>query len=708
LRGFEDEARNLTAPNPIKVHTTYATFEVAHWPALEVQKQERLTEERITKLCPPPEARSNHPRIEKRHRDDEMLVVHPRDWKVHTSVAKRRRHGEKEPALGGGSLDKVVFHPENSTRAFQERSFLRRPSVSTTAGAAAKLGGQANKENVAEEVAQAPTVLRRAAQKTKQKQKIDKLAVAQKLGSDPSKVVHVEKKSSLLNGDGQNLESRKRLTTVQQPDQALVTQTQDPRSQMSVMGRAAALQANRDKHTLPLNPPKPRASSHLALPMQTTQSSQKPIPVSLNFFFKTTTEACSGVFYEIHRNEICSELQAQRAYVEEILLTRKESCGLSEDARKAKVNSVLTHLLEAFEKTWADSHPEVTVPVIANVIDRQIAYLALDVATKSGDVTDMDEPNLLIHITAVQWEAMSRQRIILKAITQSLKQEAQSNRHVAAPFGEQETKLLPSVSPSLKQLPSRMDGSFEPEVQNTILVIDEVTGVASVMQHGDLGKAIREKPTRDPQKKTLKRKQQAETSPSHERPRTSNSQKDIDAVALPEQSMSFQSLSPSATTRAGTCIPASDTENFRDGADTEVGSNGTVVPAELVRTASVWSSTDPSLNAIANTNAPIQHINISSSNERGYMNVVESFKTHGCHLVSEEQRAEDLLRHRQANRVLLGEHGPLLDAGIDTGVIGGFCYVTTVEFDGFGFEDQLELPDYAAPGLDLDSGGLWK
>lgn len=643
--------------------------------------------------------------IEKRHRDDEMLVVQPRDWKVHTSIGKRRRLGEKEPALIGGSLDQVVFHPENSARAFQERSFLRRPSVSTTAGATPELEGQANKENVAEEVAQAPIILRRAAQKIKQKQKMDRLPVAQNLGSDPSKDVHVEKKSSLLNGDGQNLKSQKRLTTMQQSDQALVTQTQDPRSQMSVMGRAAALQANRDKHTLPLNPPKPRAISHLAPPMQTTQSSPKLIPGSLDVFFKTTTEACSGVLYEIHRNEICSELQAQRAYVEEILLTRKESCGLSEDAQKAKVNSVITHLLEAFEKTWADYHPEVTVPVIANVIDRQIAYLALDVATKSGDVTDLDEPNLLIHITAVQWEAMSRQRIILKAMTQSLKQEAQSNRHVAAPF-EHETKLLPSVSPSLKQLPSRMDGSFEPEVQNTALVIDEVTGVASVMQHGDLRKAIREKAICDPQKKTLKRKQQAETSPSEKRLRTSNSQKDIDAVALPEQPMGFQSLSLGTTARAGTCIPASDTENFRDEADTEVGSNGAVVPAELIRTASVWSGAEHSLNAIANTNAPTQPINTSSSNERGYMDVAESFKTHGYYLVSEEQRAEDLLRHRQANKDLLGEHGPLLDAGIDSGVIGGFCYVTAVERDGFGFEDQLELPDYAAPGLDLDSRGL--
>src|SRR5204863_9127551 len=144
--------------------------------------------------------------------------------------------------------------------------------------------------------------------------------------------------------------------------------------------------------------------------------------------FKTTPEACAGVFYETHRDAICSELQAQQTYVEEILPARTKTRGLSEDARKAKACSTITQLLEAFEKAWADSHPEVTVPAIANVIHRQFAYLALDVAIKSGDVTGRDKPNMLMHIAVVQREAMSRQLVILKAITQSLKKDALSNR----------------------------------------------------------------------------------------------------------------------------------------------------------------------------------------------------------------------------------------------------------------------------------------
>jgi hypothetical protein len=74
------------------------------------------------------------------------------------------------------------------------------------------------------------------------------------------------------------------------------------------------------------------------------------------------------------------------------------------------------------------------------------------------------------------------------------------------------------------------------------------------------------------------------------------------------------------------------------------------------------------------------------------MDVAESFKAHGYNLVSEEQRTEDLLRHREANRALLGEKSPLLDAGTNSGVRGVPCDVDTAEFDSFGFEDEPELP----------------
>jgi hypothetical protein len=421
-------------------------------------------------------------------------------------------------------------------------------------------------------------------------------------------------------------------------------------------------------------------------PLQTIYSSQKAILGSLDVFFKTTTEACSGVSYGTYRDEICSELQAQQTYVEEILLTRKKTRGLSEDVRKAKACSTITQLLEAFEKAWADSHREVTVPTIANVIHRQFAYLALDVAIKSGDVTSRDKPNMLMHIAAVQREAMSRQLVILKAITQSLKKEALSNRRVAAPFREQETELLPSGSPPLKRLPPIVGGSFRPSAQKIALVIDEDTGVASVVQFGDLGDAT----THGPQV-TLKRKQEAENRTSCQRPRTGNAQNTVDTVAMLEPFVNVQSPSQS-TTRAGFCTPPSNMEYFRDEADVGAGSNGTVVPAKLVRTAPVWSSTTTFRGVLTKAHTPISHTNISGLNGRGYMDVAESFRSHGYNLVSEEQRMEELLRHREANQALLGEKSPPLDAGTDSGATGVPCYVETAEFDSFGFGDEPELP----------------
>jgi hypothetical protein len=76
--------------------------------------------------------------------------------------------------------------------------------------------------------------------------------------------------------------------------------------------------------------------------------------------------------------------------------------------------------------------------------------------------------------------------------------------------------------------------------------------------------------------------------------------------------------------------------------------------------------------------------------------------------VSEEERTENLLRHRQANTARLGEQSPLRDAEIESVDVDGFCYATLVKFDGFGFEDELEFPDDAAPGLGLGSRGQWK
>jgi hypothetical protein len=328
----------------------------------------------------------------------------------------------------------------------------------------------------------------------------------------------------------------------------------------------------------------------------------------------------------------------------------------------------------------------VTVPAIANVIDRQLAYLALDVAMKSGDVTSRDKPNMLMHIAAVQREAMSRQIVILKAITQSLKKEALSNRRAAAPFRDQETKLLPSVNPPLKRLPPVVGGSFRPSAQKIALVIDEDTGVASVIQIGDLGNAT----THGPQA-TLKRKRDAENPTNCQGPRTGNAQNTMDTVAMLEPLANVQCLSQS-TTRADFCTPPSDMEYFRDEADVGAGSNGTVVPAKLVRTAPVWSSTNTVLDVLTKAHTPISHSNISALNGRGYMDVAESFKAHGYNLVSEEQRMEDLLRHREANRALLGEKGPPLDAGSDSGAKDVPCSVDTAEFDSFGFEDEPEFP----------------
>jgi hypothetical protein len=645
--------------------------------------------ERIAKLCRSEQAQSKKRRFEELSSDKELPVVDLSTVEIHKGNAKRRGLEGKEPVPSGGNLNEGLNLSEQSAQAFQARTSSSGLSSSGNSGAVRELGSHSKRERIAAGIALARTILSHVAQKIELEPKDDGSIFTQNQRPDASELVQKERKTPPSGRGGGSLGKEKGLATTEESDRASATETQ-----MSVI--------------LPSNNARPKSnpSSHLPWLLQNTRSSQKDTAKPFDLFLTTVTEAWSGVFFQTQRHNIYTELQAHQGYIWEILSRCKDSDVLSKGAQTTVLNRVTTQMLLEFEKTWAGCHPEVKVPAIENILDRQIAYLTLDVALKCGDVAHLDDADLMKHITAVQSEAMSRQLTILRAFTESLRQKAQRMKPAVARFQDQHTTLASSIILPSKQVSSIRVDSSKPGVQIPGLVIDEVTGVASVVQAVDSGKGIDTRSSRGKQKKSLKRRQEAEASTSRKRPKTINAQEDDAVVAMQEQTTILQSLAPNAATYRRSHMTRSNVENQAlsdvENLFTKVGagieSNGTVSPAELLKSYSVSSNKSADSQPIRNTPAP---------NKRGFMDVTEAFKAHDYNIVLEEDRTRNLLLHRQANRALLGEVGPV-DAGIGSAGVDGFFYGTPVEFDSFGYEDELEVAEDETRGFDLDSEGLWK
>jgi hypothetical protein len=679
--GYEHAHQAQTAPNPIRVHTIYATFEVAHWPAKEVERQERLTMERISKLCQPDQAKSNNRGFGELY-DDGLPIAIVSTGEVQTSNAKRRRMTGKGPTSIVRNLNETLQLSEQTAQAAQGRPPLSAQILHVIPGAVKELGSGSRKERIAAVIAQARAALSYAAQKIGLEPELDGSAVAQIRRLNPSRFAQRKRKTSPSGGDRSSLGKEKDFATTEESDQAFAREllVRHSNSKLSVIDRAAALRANRDKSFLPVNDARltSKAGNNLPHPIQRIQGSREHTARSLDLFLETVTEAWSGVSFETQKHDINLELQAQREYIGEILFTHEDSCSLSEDAQAMVLDRIITQLLVGFEEAWADSHPEVTVPAVENVLDRQTAYLTLDVAIKCGDVAELDETELLVHITAVQKEAMSRQLTILKAITESLRQKVQCKRAVLAPSQDEKATFGSPIAVPSQQVSSGSDGSSKPIVQNPLLVIDQVTGVASVVQAADSEKTIDGRSTRGLQK-SLKRKQALETLPSRKKAKTIDAQEGNAVAALREQSMPLPCLAQSTAANGGFHTTSSIAKHLFSEAEAEAEWGMTVTPVDLV-----LSSTTSSSEPTSNTPPP---------NRRGFMDVVEAFKVPGYNILSDEDRTESLRRHRLANRALLGERSPLRDGGIGSVGVDDFFYVTS--------ED-------AAPGLGLDSIGLRK
>lgn len=612
--------------------------------------------------------------------DDRLSAVHISTDEFRTSNAKRGRFEEKGPTRIGGNVNEVLHISKQSAQAFPGQLPLKEPSSRGVSRAAGGLGSLSKKERIAADFAQARSTLARAIQRLELKLKANESTLIQNKRPNNSRLLQGERKTSPSGRDGDSLPKETGHATTQESDRVFAEDKQLSNPQMLLISQAAALRVNRDRVILVHNNSQPKSitSTHIPQSAQIMHGSQKYTIKSLHLFLTTVTEAWYGASVQTHRDNICKELQTQQSYIWEILSTHRDSRSLSIDAQATLLSRIATQMLVEFEKTWAENHPEVAVPAIQNVLHRQIAYLAMDVAIKCGHVAHLDEASLLSHITAVQTEAKSRQLIILKALTESLRQKAQSIRLVVAPVQDQKTTLASSVNPLSKQVSLVRDGLSEPAAQDYVLVVDEVTGVASVVQEVHLRIHAAPRSTAGPQMKSLKRKQETQTSLTRKRLKKAHARQGAGVLTSREQTMALQSLIQNTAARGGSEKRYNDVENLFHTAERAVQPHGTVNPTKLLKNFSVSS-------IITCTSKPVS--NTPAANGRRFMDVMEVFQAHGKNVVSGEDRTRHLLRHREANKAFLGERSPTVLAGMESVGVNDFFYVTPVDFDGFEFED---------------------
>lgn len=181
-----------------------------------------------------------------------------------------------------------------------------------------------------------------------------------------------------------------------------------------------------------------------------------------------------------------------------------------------------------------------------------------------------------------------------------------------------------------------------------------------MVQAGQSGKAIDSRSTRGPQK-SLKQKRLVETLPSRKKAKTIDAQATA-VVALREQSMLLPYLAQRAAAKDRFQRTPSVAKHLFSEVEAEAEWNMTVTPTDLILPRPT-SSLGPTRDTP--------------------MDVAEASMAHVYNIVSEEDRTESLLRHRLANRALLGEQSPLRDAAIGSVGVDGFFYVTPFELDGF-------------------------